>query len=394
MGMENEKRNKLKILWFLPLVLLLLLIAGIIGWRYYVITSVHTPVELPEAGLWFEIAPEGAVCGDGSPLSTRMRLGSENKVLVFFYGGGISVNEYMAARPYIGIPVDAEIGFYSPDTSDQIPDWCSVGIGEALPENPFRNWTIIVIPYTTADFHVGNTDYAYTDLDGNEAVLYHHGYENYRAIMDEALLYLEEEPEELLIAGWSAGGYGAAMLTEDILENYFPGAGHVTLCVDSSLLILDNWEEVFTDVWNADPEITEKIRTENLVVDFMQHLYETYGDEMTFLYIGSVRDGALAKYQTYFDIGAFTVDNRAASVYTAYLRVMVRQLQKKVPTVGIYLFENLPFSIRPNMFMLTQHTILETRTVFWRLTDRLPVIVWLDQAIAGNVSSHGLNLIR
>ena len=384
-----EKKNKLRLL-LIPLVLVLLAAAAYIGWKYYVIHITHTSVEPKQTGEWFELAPDGAVCGDGSPLSTRMRLGKENKVIVIFYGGGISFNEYTAARPYIGFTVDAEPGFYSSNAEDQIPYWCNMGIGDSAAANPFRNWTIVVIPYATGDFHIGNAEFPYTAADGTEAVLLHHGYDNYRAIMEEAMGYITEQPEELLVAGWSAGGYGAAMLTEDLMQNYFPDAGHVTLCVDSSLLVLDDWTEIFSEVWNASDIFTDKIRSDNLIVDFMSYLYETYGDRMTFLYVGSVRDGALAKYQTFFDIGVYAADNRNVSVYTAYLRVMIRQLQKKIPTIGIYLFDNLPFSLRPNQFWLTQHTILETRTFFWRLTDRISVAVWLDQAVRGNVSSHGL----
>jgi len=393
--MEHKRQKPYSLYIVIVLLIIVALLMGVLAVRYYIITHSHTAVQ-KEPGAWFEIAPEGIVSADGSPVTTLMRVGTENKVAVFFFGGGISLNEYTAARPYVGMTMDVEPGFYSPNTSDQIPDWCFTGIGDAAPMNPFRNWTIIIVPYTTADFHVGNAEYEYPALDGSEAVLHHHGYENYRAIMDEATwsAYINNHPDELLVAGYSAGGYGAAMLTEDLLENYFPEAGHVTLCVDSSLLILDNWQEVFRDVWNVPEKFTEKIRSENLIVDFMGDLYDTYGEKMTFLYIGSVRDGALTRYQTYFDLGIYAASNRNVGVYTMYLRDMVQKLRERVPTIGIYLFDRLPFSIRPNQFLLTQHTILETRTVFWRLTDRTPVIFWLDRAVSGDVTSLGLQLLR
>ncbi len=391
-----EKKYRLPLWAWIAIGLIGLAITALIFvWqRYYVITHTHTPIERQTAGEWFDLTPENAVCGNGGELVSRMRLGTENKVIVFFYGGGISLNEYTAARPYIGMTIDVEPGFYAADTDGEIPEWCSAGLGDDTAQNPFRGWSIVVVPYTTADFHIGNTDYPYTALDGSDAVLHHHGYANYRAIMDEAMAYLDSAPEELLVAGYSAGGYGAAMLTEDLLENYFPGAGHTTLCVDSSLLLLDNWEEVFRDIWNADEHFVEKLETPNLIVDFMSDLYKTYGEAMTFLYIGSVRDGALSRYQTYFDTGVYAADNRNIWVYTNYLRVMTAELKTKIPTIGIYLFDRLPFSIRPNQFLLTQHTILETNTAFWPLTDRLSVIQWLSDAVNGNVTTHGLELLK
>lgn len=392
MEKKTHKLNPLAIVLGVLLVILALLIA--LAARYYIITHTHTSVQAHEPGEWFDLTPEGIVSADGTPVTTQIRLGTENKVLVFFHGGGISLNGYTAARPYIGMTLDVEPGFYSANTDGQIPDWCGIGIEDDARINPFRGWTVINIPYTTADFHVGNAEYEYTAPDGSSAVLHHHGYENYRAVMDAAMAYIDSRPEELLIAGYSAGGYGAAMLTEDLMENYFPDAGHVTVCIDSSVLILDNWPEVFRDVWNVPEPFTEKIRSANLIVDFLGELYETYGDEITYLYVGSVRDGALARYQTYFDTGIYAASNQNVRVYTAYLREMIRLLREKVPSVGIYLFDSLPFSIRPNQFWLTQHTILETKTVFWRLKNRIPVIVWLDQAVSGNVTTLGLELLR
>ena len=392
--MKKKKRKPEPLIIVLAVLLIVLAALVFLTVRYHIITHTHTAVKEHETGEWFDITPEGIVSADGSPVTTQIRLGTENKVLVLFHGGGISLNEHTAARPYIGMTMDVEPGFYSANTDGQIPDWCGIGIEDDAPQNPFRDWTVINIPYTTADFHIGNADYEYTALDGSPAVLHHHGYENYRAVMDAAMEYITEQPEELLITGYSAGGYGAAMLTEDLMENYFPEAGHVTVCIDSSVLILSNWPEVFRDVWNAPEPFTEKIRSANLIVDFLSGLYETYGDEITYLYVGSVRDGALARYQTYFDTGIYAASNQNVRVYTAYLREMVRLLREKVPTIGIYLFTNLPFSIRPNQFWLTQHTILETNTVFWRLTDRIPVIAWLDRAVDGDVTTVGLNLLQ
>lgn len=389
--------HKRKFPWKWVLIGLAALVLAFVVWaavRYYIILRAHTPEVEYDPGVWFELTPEGAVTAEGEPLSTRMRVGKENKVIVFFYGGGISINEYTAARPYLGGMIDREPGFYASSTEGYIPDYCELGIGSRQVNNPFRNWTVIVIPYTTADFHIGDGEYAYTALDGTESVLYHHGYGNYKAIMDEAVSYTGGAPEELMVVGWSAGGYGAAILTADLMENYFPEAGHVTVCVDSSLLILDNWVEVARDVWHAPEEIVAKIKSNNLVVDFLADLYETYGDSLTYLYIGSVRDGALAKYQTYFDTGVYAASNRFVWVYTNYLRDMVRQLQEKVPTIGIYIFDRLPFSWMPWLNRLTQHTILETQTAYWRLNAGRSPIEWLNAALYGNVYNMGLEKLR
>mgnify|MGYP002625382910 CR=1 FL=1 len=389
--------KKKKRVWLWLLILLAALGAAVLAWmgvQYYIILRSRTPEVEYDPGVWFELAPEGAICSDGEPLSTRMRVGTENKVIVFFYGGGISLNDYTAARPYLGTLIDREPGFYSAEEEDQLATYSGLGIASRQQNNPFRDWSVVIIPYTTADFHIGTSDYAYTALDGTESVLHHHGYENFHALMDAAMAYLDEGPEELLVAGWSAGGYGAAILAEELMTDYFPGAGHTTVCVDSSLLILDDWPAVARDVWGAPEHIVEKMKTENLVVDFFTDLYETYGDSVTCLYVGSVRDGALAKYQSYFDTGRYAATNGVIWVYTGYLRVMVEQLRENIPSIGIYLFDRLPYSFNPFLSRLTQHTILETQTAFWRLTAGRSAVQWLYSAVEGDVQTVGLEKLR
>ena len=390
--MEAKKRRRG--LW-LALIAGALLLAGLIflGVRSYIIVRARqTPQYDP--GTWLELKPEGIVSANGEPVVSRMRIGSENNVLVFFYGGGISVNEYTAQRPFTGSPILAgENGFYTEDIDGMIPEYCELGIGSSQRENPFRNWTIIIIPYTTGDFHIGTADYVYTGLDGKTKVLYHHGYTNYRAIMDAAVEYAGT-PDELLIAGYSAGGFGAVMLADDVIQNYFPEAGHVTVCVDSSYLLWDGWQETLRDVWGAPEEIAEKLVSDNPIVDYMSTLYDTYGEEMTYLYIGSTRDGELCRFQNYFNTGIYQCSNFLGRMYTADLRDMLWQMKRDVPTLCVYLFDQLPFSLWPNQFFLTQHTILITNTAFWPLTDRLAAAAWLRGAVDGRLIDHGLEKLR
>ena len=376
--------------------LILLAAAGILfAVRYAIIRMATSYTPDLSAGHWYYLKPEGIVSANGTPVTSCVRIGEESdKLIVLFYGGGISIDEYTALRPFTTTDFINETGIYAPDISGMIPDLCGVGLGSSGEENPFRDWSVIVIPYTTADYHIGTADYVYTDEDGNEQVLHHHGYTNYRALMDEAIQYIEEPASELLIAGTSAGGFGAVMLAEEIVEDYFPEVEHVTLCVDSSCQYYDRWEEVAREVWGAPEEIADVIESDNLVVDFMSALYETYGDRMTYLYIGSVRDGSLAKYQSYLNGLGFFVNDRQGQMFTMGLRDMIGDLRESVPSVGVYLFDFLPYSMKPTQLRLTQHTILVAAPVFWNLTDRVRPVDWLMDAVGGEVRDRGMYLLR
>lgn len=52
----------------------------------------------PEVGTWYAIDIDTAISSDGSKWQGYFRKGSENKIVLYFYGGGFSVNDYTAAR--------------------------------------------------------------------------------------------------------------------------------------------------------------------------------------------------------------------------------------------------------------------------------------------------------
>ena len=53
----------------------------------------------PRNGKWYGIPLNGCVSSDGEAVHAGMRLGSENKLVILLFGGGVSWNEFMAARP-------------------------------------------------------------------------------------------------------------------------------------------------------------------------------------------------------------------------------------------------------------------------------------------------------
>ena len=86
----------------------------------------------PEIGKWYAVDINDAVSSDGSKWQGYFRKGSENKVVLYFYGGGFSVNDYTAARS-----MDVEGGFYNPRMNTglnvmtyAIKEW---GIGNSAP---------------------------------------------------------------------------------------------------------------------------------------------------------------------------------------------------------------------------------------------------------------------
>lgn len=51
------------------------------------------------SGKWYRFYTENCSSAIGEPAYCSLKLGKENKLMIFFAGGGLSWNEYTAARP-------------------------------------------------------------------------------------------------------------------------------------------------------------------------------------------------------------------------------------------------------------------------------------------------------
>lgn len=339
----------------------------------------------PETGKWYEVAPEGAVSADGSSWHAFFRKGTANKFMVYFFGGGVSVDEYTAAR---GRSIVSEGGFYSDNVKyqDYIATW---GIGSQDERNPFKDWSVLAIPYGCGDFHCGTGDFSYTSLEGEKKVLHHHGYTNYSNALDIVKPFIGL-PDALLVCGYSAGGWGTSILSEDVIA-HFPDTQNITVCVDGSLGIYKDWRYVAEHVWKTPKEITDRIVSDNIILDCLLSLHRNYGDRVKILYGCSVRDEALANVQTYFDAKRNDKATRAdGDVQQKNLKKFVKQLQDSIPKCGIFLWDDV---ITQPEEALTQHTILLTSKFFTDRSGNGSFSKWIDDAVRGEVNSYGTHLV-
>ena len=330
----------------------------------------------PEIGKWYRITPAGTKSSDGSEWHGLIRLGTENKVVVYFFGGGASINGYTSERGN---------EFFA--TTASVQDFvASGGIGSDAEENPFKDWTFLVLPYASGDFHSGTGEYHYTD-GGKEKIVYHNGYNNYSAFVDAAKPYVGE-PDTLLVTGFSAGGFATSLLADDVIDR-FPSAENITVCVDSSLLLYDGWHETAVDLWQSPEEISDRLTTDNIVLDSLTALHEKRGDSVKILFDCSYRDDTLMQYQSFINTGKMDKTKALGDQFQADLSAMVAGLQENIPGVGIYIW-NYGEDPEPHN---TQHTIISSN-VFDKLEDGVSVADWIYAAVNGDVQSHGLALLE
>lgn len=342
-----------------------------------------------ESGQWYRVPVPGGSCAGGSPYWGYLRKGTESGLIVFFLGGGVSLNAYTAARPTrIGVPGE---NFYYDDKALPFNDVAfNRGIFDDTHDNPFRNWSCIFVSYATGDFHVGNADYHYTAPDGSPAVLHHHGYRNYSGLMEQAIKHLSS-PTKLLITGTSGGAFGASALASDVM-GYFPECRDVTCCPDSALILYDQWKTIAQNIWQANERIWKPLQGSNICLDWLRALYAEKGNDVRYLYINSIRDSAFAMYQHYIDHGTMEVTREQCLQFEKDLKGMVDSLKSEIPSIGIFLFDDPIAGFDPEL-MGTQHTRIHDPEFFRPVKHGANLRDWLWSAVNGTVYDEGLELL-
>ena len=370
--MKKKKHRVLKkVLLVLVCVIVILAIGAFALLKNTFLKSFPKMTGEPEIGKWYEVAVEGTQSSDGSEWHGIFKKGTENKVVVYFFGGGVSITSETS---------EGGNKFYATNMTGQ--DFVAQGgIGSNAEENPFKDWSFLVIPYATGDFHSGTGVY-----EGNGKTVYHTGYSNYAAFVEQVKPYVGE-PDTLLVTGFSAGGFATSLLADDVIDR-FPSAKNITVCVDSSLLLYDGWHETAVNLWQSPKIISDRLVTDNLVLDSLTALYEKRGDSVKILFDCSYRDDTLMQYQSFINTGKMDKTEALGDQFQADLSEMVAGLQENIPGVGIYIWNCGEDPETHN----TQHTIISSN-VFDKLEDGVSVADWIYAAVNGDVQSHGLALL-
>lgn len=338
----------------------------------------------PKVGKWYRVTTSYMKTSEGDRYRAFFKKGSENKVLIYFAGGGVSVNEE-TARDDTYNTKEVAIDMLANVTMNM------GGLASEVEGSPFENWSIILFPYATGDFHAGTGEFRYTDTDGKEKILYHNGYVNYSEAMKMVMnMSGLDNIDTVLVTGYSAGGFGAALLSDDVFTNYFPNAESKNVLVDASLLLNDDWHNIATDVWQTPKEISDKLVSNNLTLDCLASLHEKYGEDIHLLFDCSTRDGDLAKVQNYFDDGIMDVDEKQADEFQQILKKTIPQF--KEAGVSLFIWDGVAWYDDPRN--MTAHTIIATPAVWLPFEEQNKSIAqWLADAIDGNLSDYGVELI-
>ena len=355
----------------------------------------HTSFEAPlfEGALlpkiWYRLPLEDGLAGDGSPYHVYIKAGRTADLCIFFSGGGMAWNPYTAARPYTGgRMLSGEPAFYTHNLRP-VTEFSNInrGITETEnPENPFDDWSFLVITYATGDLHLGDATLTYTDRSGKQRTHHFHGYRNYRAAMEKACAFFPA-PGRLLIAGDSAGAFAVPALAGEIAEEFYPSCEEITLLSDSGQLETPQFAHILEEVWHAPAHLAKALDSPNPTICWYRRLHERYGSRFRYLYASSTRDHVLSAYYSELHGGGFRTDRELQTLFYDGLGTMVRSLKQMEPETGLFIHGIMnPLPLRGG----TVHTILREPFFYTRLKRGISMAQWLKDAVEGNIYDTGV----
>lgn len=153
---------------------------------------------------WTYVPIEGAVCGDGSATGIGVNLSDKSKnVAIYFSGGGACWDNLTCFIAKTAANFD---GYDEGAFQSEANGFLQTSLFDrGDPNNPFKDWSYIYIPYCTGDVHAGNNVANYNGKDA-----YHMGGVNYELALAR-IVPTFPEVARVVISGSSAGGFGAGV---------------------------------------------------------------------------------------------------------------------------------------------------------------------------------------
>lgn len=332
-----------------------------------------------ETNRWYQHdLGDEAMAADGSDYRLYVKTGSSDNLMVFFGGGGVTWDAASTEDPITvgGYLFGGDPGNYF----RSIPSFFPTTLGGMLeadnPENPFNDWNVVVIPYATGDFHAGN---------GLTDTMHYNGQENVRLAFDWIRETMPADPSKLLIAGGSAGGFGATFWTPTLAELYPDST--VYSFSEGNQLASAKWPTAVDGLWHADWADTFGYEPgANLYETAVLANRERLGENVIFLDSNTVADGTLIAFSA--KINDHEPD---ADAWSTDMRASMSRLAESVPNYYFYLSEDDADASTG----LTPHTLSSLPGFYTTVQDGVPFADWLAAAVIGDAPrSVGASVLR
>ena len=179
-------------------------------------------------GLWAWFDIPGTRCGNGSQTGIGVNIGTGTDLLIYLEGGGACWDELTCSVGIDGLGLASYIhSGYGREQFDAATPRAGI-FDRELPDNPFRDATMIYVPYCTGDLHAGSATQRHPIA---QRTMHFAGRQNLEADLAQIVASFPE-PSRVTLAGSSAGGWGSTFNYGRVAEAF--GDVRVDLVADSS----------------------------------------------------------------------------------------------------------------------------------------------------------------
>ena len=158
---------------------------------------------------WTWLTIPGTECANGSVTGVGVNLSHKSEdILIFLQGGGACWDAASCWGP-ISTAFYMSSGYGKSEFDGDVQRTALLPLQKDQATNPFKDMSIVYLPYCTGDVHAGDRIARY-DYAGTTHVTHHVGGRNFGVVLDRIKATFPS-PKHVWVAGDSAGGFGAAL---------------------------------------------------------------------------------------------------------------------------------------------------------------------------------------
>jgi hypothetical protein len=341
---------------------------------------VGTPIAA-KPGQWTFVPFPDALCRDNTTtgIGVRIKEGS-TKVAIYFEGGAACFNNASCVVN----------SFFQHFDQGSFDFWTGLsgngGIFDlSKAENPFRDWTMIYVPYCTGDVHAGNREHVDVPGDAPKDQMFV-GYRNVERYL-QRLVPTFANATDVVTTGVSAGGFGAAFNYDHIAQAFCHANN--TLVDDSGPPMSDQYmtpclQKRWRELWNMDDAIpADCVGCSNPdgggLVNYFPYLVKKHPKSILSL-ISSDEDGIISTFYGYGQNNCQGLEGSSAGMsgptYAAGLAEFRNQSLESSPYAASYIVHS------------TNHTWLTGLSFYSTTVQGMALTEWVNLVINDGVATH------
>jgi hypothetical protein len=310
-------------------------------------------------------------CMNGSPYHFFVKRGSVNKVLMYYQGGGACWEQLTCSLPACDTSVD-------PNGSDN-PNGRTTGFADlSNPDNPFRDWHIVVVPYCSCDIHFGDAAQDYP------LHVEHRGYQNAKVVEKYARENFPN-PEQVFVTGSSAGAYGA-FFHAPLLHRVWPRAQFQVLADAGNGVITQSFLDEYFPNWNFQANLPDdipglrEVLDEGLGIPGYTEVVANYFPGTLWAHYTTAYDGGSGGQTGFYNLMLNDNDPIAALSWWEGSCAFNDQMRVQAQSTAAALPDNYRYYIGTG----SRHTMWGSDKVYGDTTGGVPTIVdWIDAMLGG-----------